>query len=224
MQIKPTGFRVARWAAWTPEFDNSETAGVPPSLKRRVGKTGQKALSAAWKLDAKNARIIFSSRHGDFSRSLSLIDSLAKTGEVSPADFTLSVHHGLVGLLSIAQINRRGHTAISAGTESFCYGLLEAVACLKENPDEQVMLIHCDEVLPAPFAQFNEPGEQNIALALLLDNGNEFSLSAHKTENKKSISSAPAQDFLQLLRSDIKEKTSICETAEWHWMKNALTA
>jgi len=34
---------------------------------------------------------------------------------VSPAEFTLSVHHALVGLLSIAQSNRRGHTALAAG-------------------------------------------------------------------------------------------------------------
>lgn len=218
MQIEPTAFRVVQWAAWSADYNSGEVQGVPQSLKRRIGKTGQAALASAWSLDAKDARIIFSSRHGDFNRSFSLMDSLAKTGEVSPADFTLSVHHGLVGLLSIAQGNRKGHTAISAGTESFCYGLLEAIACLKANPKERVVLLHCDDPLPEPFKHFNEQDEQSIAIALLIEPGNQFSFSTTSSQGKQT--NMPALDFLKILRGEASKITSNCETAAWHWQKN----
>ena len=99
----------------------SDAAGTPPSdpvpllLRRRVSAIGQQALRAAWGLPAAaEARLIFASRHGEFSRTLSILDALANDQPVSPADFTLSVHHALAGLLSIAQRNRLGHTAIAA--------------------------------------------------------------------------------------------------------------
>jgi len=87
---------------------------------------------------------------------------------VSPADFTLSVHHALVGLLSIAQGNRNGHIAVAAGPESFGFGFLEAVSCLQERPAEPVIFLYYDEPLPPPYDQFDSKEARPLAVALSL--------------------------------------------------------
>jgi hypothetical protein len=150
---------------------------------------------------------------------------LARDDGVSPTDFTLSVHHALIGLLSIAQGNRLGHTAVASGAESFCYGLIEALACLKEKPNVPVMLIHCDDLLPQPFSHFNEAGETPIAIALLIANEGdgevvEFSL---KPSPNSSHLSRYANDFLQFIGSGSEQMLSIGETLQCQWNRHALT-
>jgi hypothetical protein len=164
---------VRAWAAWTETGALAHgAAGMadepPPALlRRRVGPLGQHALRLAWGIGCSGqARLVASSRHGEFRRTLGILDSIIAAEGVSPAEFTLSVHHALAGLLSIARGNRRGHTAVAAGPESFCFGFLEAACCLAENPAEPVLLMHYDEMLPEPFTRF--AGETGPAMALVV--------------------------------------------------------
>ena len=121
-------------------------------LRRRISTIGQMAFRASYALsEQRTARFIFCSRHGESDRTLRILQSLAAKEPISPADFSLSVHNALAGLLSIAWGNTAGHTAISAGADSFGYGLLEAVACLKEGPSDPVMLVYFDDLLPQPY-------------------------------------------------------------------------
>jgi len=223
--MKPVSFRLHGWESWAPH-DNAEKAiAIPTLLRRRITPIGQKALNCAWELpEAANARIILSSRHGEFSRTLSLLEAIISKSDLSPADFTLSVHHALIGLLSIVQKNHKGHTAIASGSESFCFGLLEAAACLHENPNESVVLIHFDDLLQDSFAEFNNPNEQPIALALALTGvgGNEeFQIDIEP--NSSSVPSAlHAQDFLKFVSSDARECLSVGENQKWRWTRNAV--
>ena len=170
----PVTFNLRAWGAWSAEDPpgESDRAGsgdahpAPALLRRRVGILGQHALRLAWGMPCSGeARLIVSSRHGEFRRSLGILDAIIAGADVSPAEFTLSVHHALVGLLSIARGNCRGHTAIAAGPESFCFGFMEAAACLAENAAEPVLLIHYDEPLPEPF---DRPPGPALALVVAL--------------------------------------------------------
>src|SRR5690606_18468196 len=117
---------------------------TPSTLRRRLSPLAQQGLNAAWSLSSSGPmRIVFSSRHSEFKRTISLFESLSNYHSVSPADFTLSVHHALTGLLSIAQKNNQGVIAIAGGPESFCYGFMEALAYINEHPSEPVLLLHC---------------------------------------------------------------------------------
>ena len=161
-----------QWLAWarglavTPETGSSMT--LPPLLRRRVTAMGQMALRASFDLSARPARFIFCSRHGEFQRTLNILLALAANEGVSPADFSLSVHNALAGLLSIARRNMAGHTTIAAGADSFRSGLIEATACLMERADEPVLLVYTDESLPEPYSEICEGDETCVALALLL--------------------------------------------------------
>jgi hypothetical protein len=172
--------RVAGWAAWSPDCPDraawltwagmreaSEPDLAPPLLRRRVTKTGQQALRLAWGLPAsQSARYVFASRDGEFARTISLLDTLNQPNLMSPADFSLSVHHALAGLLSIARGNRAGHGAVAAGHDTLWCGLLEAACCLNEPDCSTVLFVYHNEPLPAPFDTFARIGEETIALAL----------------------------------------------------------
>lgn len=145
---------------------------LPALLRRRVSPLGRKALEAAWAILPADCqpRLILASRHGEYARTFELLTSLGETGEVSPAEFSLAVHHALAGLLSIATGNRQGHSGVAAGADSFGYGLLEA-ACFVVEQAVPALLFYFDEALPAIYAPVSDddgPAFPPLALAVLL--------------------------------------------------------
>ena len=182
--MTPLAFHVADWAAWSPHRQDRaawlDWAGlpaceqrseqpIPVTLRRRVTKIGQQALRAAWPLsDRPDTRIVFASRDGEFSRTASVMDTLTDPDLVSPADFSLSVHHALAGLLSIARDNHAGHGAVAAGRDSLWCGLIEAAASLTGSANKFALLVYHAEPLPPPYESFTTPDDETIALAVLL--------------------------------------------------------
>ncbi len=183
--MTPIELHVAHWSAWSPRLPDRAAwhawAGIAPPaasdeipagpalLRRRVGKLGQQALRVAWELpESRDAHLVFASRHGEIGRTVSILEALARAEPVSPADFSLSVHHALEGLLSIAGANRRGHGAVAAGADSLWYGLIEAAGCLADPQCPSVVLVYQDEPLPPPYDSFSAPGDESVALALVL--------------------------------------------------------
>ena len=238
-------FRLLGWSAWTealatPEDwlawadaasdDSSGNAGyappgtIPMMLRRRATSVGRAALEAAMGLPGVgDARYILSSRHGELNRTMSILASLDEAGPVSAADFSMSVHHGLVGLLSIATKNTKGHSAVSAGPESFCYGLLEAAACFAENPDEPVILIHYDEKPDTPLSSlFAKPEKAEPIIAALclgdrtLGDGPEISMKS-SAQGDGPMSESLVLDFLRFLLSGEDTLKSRGRRLTWEW-------
>lgn len=218
----------AAWSAWADERDGvppSEevpAASVPLMLRRRIGTLGQQALKAAWGLPgSEDCRYVFASRHGEFDRTLSILRGLAVGEDVTPSDFMLSVHHALAGLLSIVQKNRRGHTAVAAGDESFGAGLLEAAICLSETPTEPILLVYYDEPLPTPFYDLAKLPPAPIAVALLLTADGPGTPLVMRTSPSDGSAASPimALDFLKFLLSDAPSGQSQGERLVWHWVR-----
>lgn len=182
-------FSIDSWSAWAPGLESPEAwqdwydeghelpvaegvpdvRDLPAGLRRRLSLLGKMVLRVA--LDAgqaDTARIVFSSRYGNVSQMLQLLQTMAVDDPISPTGFGMSVHNSLVGMLSIVTKNVQSQTAIAAGSESFCMGLIEALGLLAENPDEAVMLIHCDDVLPEFYAPFQDHSVRQCALALVI--------------------------------------------------------
>lgn len=204
------------------------SAAMPALLRRRITAIGQSALRAAYPLARADARYILCSRHGEFRRTLSLLQSIARGEESSPADFSLSVHNALAGLLSIATSNHAGHTAVAAGADSFGFGLVEALGCLREHSDQPVLLVYFDEALPSPYSELpdvhNEPG---VALALLLApadfSSGDITVSAEPASCLDGRVSATNQavGFLQFLLSERTESEARGDRMIWRWHRNA---
>src|ERR1700681_2963906 len=89
--MNPIRFRLRAWESWTPDHNPQKTEALPALLRRRVTSLGRQALGSAWGLpETARARLILSSRHGEFSRTLSLLEAVTSRNDLSPADFTLS--------------------------------------------------------------------------------------------------------------------------------------
>ncbi len=220
--------RLVAWAAWLPGRAEMVSGGavqaaasLPLSLRRRITPIGRKVLEAGWALLAKDGaapRIVLSSRHGEFARTFDLLTGLAESGEVSPAEFSLSVHHGLAGLLSIATGNTAGHSAVAGGNESFGYGFVEALASLAEGAPS-VLLLHFDEALPDIYAPVADTAEEPVALALLLAPGDDIAL---ETSPAAVSGNDPlALRFADLLTSDAPEAGGSGERLTWRWRRAA---
>jgi hypothetical protein len=218
-------FRVENWAAWQadPAGADADIAVLPASLRRRVGSLGRHALAAAWKImPTPCPRFVFSSRHGEYDRTLRLLESLIAEGEVSPADFSLSVHHGLAGLLSIAAGNREGHTAIAAGPDSFGYGLLDAIACAVETPAVPVLLLHYDEPLPDLYRDVvagDEPQAMALALVLRADGAGTALSVETEPATDSPLKAGLAGAFLEFLRSTDCEAAAAGGRMTWRWRR-----
>jgi hypothetical protein len=172
---------VLAWAGWQADDDAIRTGGaihpapsLPMSLKRRITPVGRRVLEAGWAVlagrDTLAPRIILSSRHGEYDRTVGLLHSLATDDAVSPAEFSLAVHHGLAGLLSIATGNKKGHTAIAAGPDTLGSALIEAAATLAEGGGT-VLLLHFDDALPSDYDGIADQPSDPAAIALLLGAG-----------------------------------------------------
>ena len=218
------------WRAWArgkgPDaaFSPAAQTAIPPLLRRRVTPIGQQALRAAYGLAGANTRYVFSSRHGEFKRTLGLLQSLAAREPSSPAEFSLSVHNALAGLLSIATQNQAGHTAIAAGSDSFGFGFLEALGCLIEQPDEPVLLVYFDEPLPPPYSELAGTDAPGVAVALLLERAqqrpSELIVSA---EPAAGSTTAPgdqqAIDFMRFFLSDQDHFVHHGARMIWRWQR-----
>jgi hypothetical protein len=231
-------FQVRDWFAWAPAretknawrqwageadvaVDDSAMPTLPMMLRRRATPIGQKALGAALACSGvKDARYILASRHGEFDRTVVVLASLAEGEQPSPAEFSMSVHHGLAGLLSIHTGNRAGHTAVAGSLDSFGYGLVEAAACLAEMPAQPVLLFYFDAPLPEGYAPFRPEAESALplvlAMTLVAADGEPMKVSASLADDDADQQSLP----LAFLRFLLKKEASASARGGrmmWRW-------
>lgn len=114
-----------------------------------------------------NLPFIFASQHGDLAKTVTLIKDAALGEDLSPTQFTLSVHNATTGLFSIATDNTAPTTTISAGNNTFFEGLIEAsMQCQQgsqqgshQNSQQRnapVIYTYCDFDVPEEYRQFEE--------------------------------------------------------------------
>lgn len=197
-------FCVSEIAVWTPGDDSEngpDVKDLPMMLRRRLSHLGKMAMRVAHDIeDRSKASLVFSSRYGESAQTVKLLQSLALKEPLSPAGFSMSVHNGLAGLLSITSKNKMPHSAISAGEASFCNALMEACAQLACQPDVPVLLVHYDEPLPDFYDPFADPNVTPVAVAMLLEksNGTDHTYGVSSTKAGKSSQDA-ALSFVEYL-------------------------
>ncbi|MDY0885230.1 beta-ketoacyl synthase chain length factor [Dongia soli] len=227
----------ADWRAWAgvpgggEPRDGEGLGTLPMMLRRRIDTFGQKVIGAALACDSiQTTRYIFASRHGEFPRTLRILGNLAQQQPPSPADFSLSIHHALAGLLSIHTGNKAGHTTISAGRDTFGFAMLEAAANLAANPDEAVLLVCYEEPLAGDYQRFQEKPEAGapLVVALKLSRqpvGDALHISAAATESTPSrnhaVESNAIEDFLKFFLSGCDTASSTGERMRWRWQRAA---
>ncbi|NJM34484.1 MAG: beta-ketoacyl synthase chain length factor [Rhodomicrobium sp.] len=234
-------FSVRDWFAWAPgretrpAWRNWASASVvapeesaepmptlPMMLRRRVTSIGQKAVGAALACQGANAaRYVIASRHGEYDRTMDIFTSLAEKEAPSPAEFSMSVHNGLAGLLSIHTANRLGHVAIAAAQDSFAFGMMEAALCLAEDPATPVLLVYYDPPLPDSYDPFRaaSEGELPTVLALLLESTAGISFQWQPADPTSALTDSQALRFLRWLLSGAPRAECRGERMIWRWSR-----
>jgi hypothetical protein len=154
------------WVAWAESLEplptcdgRPDTPFLPAALRRRCSNLTRAALST-------DVSTVFGSRHGEAQTTLSILDTLAQSGAVSPMEFSHSVHNTTSGLFTIAAGNRRPSTAIAAGNRTCEMTLLETFNAGKAR-DEEVLCVVADAPLPEIFKNGVESHHPFFAVAFL---------------------------------------------------------
>lgn len=165
---------VIRWFEWDahPQRNgapaSSELGFIDPLLRRRLSPLARMSLKVAHECaqDLDSVRMVYASRHGELNRTTEMLADLAAGESVSPASFSLSVLNASAGLFSIARKDAAAATAVSAGGESFGFGLLEACLQLASRPDEPVLFVFADEPVPGVYGEADPDCAHAIGLLL----------------------------------------------------------
>lgn len=238
-------FRIDNWSAWTetrssPEqwvaWSRGQDAGeiptepdtgmVPAMQRRRMSRFSKIMVSTAIQCIGEireSPLCVFATRHGELTRTLKIIGDIVSGRDVSPTDFSMSVHNTALGLYSMFSKNKLPSTLVVAGQDTFCSAMLEASIFLDRFPGNKVLLVYADEPVPEPLVSFDELPKEAISLALLLSASSDprdgicLKLTPNDTEQADNI--CLAQYFLQFFLS--RKPGLICRTQRniWEWSR-----
>ena len=231
MELRPTDVSlpvewripVTRWAFWGGDGQSDtrrpEIDYIEPMLRRRLSPLAKAALHVAHVCasDISTPQFVYASRHGELARTLEALRCLAIDEVLSPTTFSLSVINSAAGIFSIARKDFSPATAISAGAESFGFGLREAHVRACVQPETPVLFVYGDAPAPAPLGpQLCDP-EEPTALALLIDTKtatHELTMTRHSSNCERS--EAPqVHACLTALRGQAGRWTS--GKQQWQW-------
>lgn len=157
-----------------------EVQKIPMMTARRMSKGCRAAVEVATSLMKKHSvdSLVFSSRHGELNRSEKIFSNLANNADVSPTDFSMSVHNAASAMTSIQQKFHGPVTSIAAGTDSLHSALIEALSLLDAGK-KKVLVVDFESSLPEILggALEEEARTDPYALGLVLSNGTGLNVS-----------------------------------------------
>ncbi len=105
---------------------------LPPLVRRRLSLLDKAVLTTMNKVyDEEVEEIVFSSEWGEFARLDKLIEQYQTLDEVSPAQFSASVHNFPVSFFTMNKKLNIPYHALSAGKDSFQAGFIKSIISKK---------------------------------------------------------------------------------------------
>jgi hypothetical protein len=201
-----------------------DISAIPAPNRRRLSNLSRMAFaSAAQCSDSLRDQVccIFASRHGELARTLDIVQTILANEDVSPTDFSHSVHSTSLGLFSIFVKNREASTLVTAGEDTFGMALLEVDIYLARFPGKPVLLVFFDEELPPPLAAAAKTVEDTFSLALLFEAGTAPNIGVRLSHNPagRGDDRNPGLDFLKFHLSGATESTISTDRTHWRWKR-----
>ena len=233
------------WSAWTPApqtlpsqeagFESPPVEFVPMLLRRRMSRLSRMVVYVAERccreadVSPDSVRVVFASYHGELLSTVGILAQIKREESVSPTDFTMSVHHSPVSILSLLTGNQKAGRAVAGGEESFCCGFLDSLGMLLKGEDP-VLFLAGDDCVPLPFSKFVRQPLFPCAVALLLKKevipGKlrlSLSLDAHPEPGNRvgPISEIfPPLDFIKWLSTKESQWSLSSEKRRWTWTRH----
>ncbi len=162
---------LARWAAWSAASDGTpDLKFIDLLLRRRLSALSKMAMKVAHDCagDRPEVRVLFASRHGELHRTTAILDDIVAGELVSPTAFSLSVLNAMPGVMSIVRHDRSASAALSAGSQTLGYALLEAYTQYREAPESPLLLVYAHEPAGDRYGPVDDDPDRG-ALALLIE-------------------------------------------------------
>lgn len=194
---------------------------IPMMSERRMSPPSRAAVEAGLTLLETHQvdAAIFTSQHGELEKTFKILQTLSREGEVSPTDFSTSVHNTAAGWLTIISKNALPITSLAAGLDSFQQGMLEAQAMLLTGM-ERVLLIDFDDLVPDLYSPPSGEPFYPYAVALLLAKGDAFSCQWQGSDNGDET----LPQSLQFLRYWLRDQNEFWVNAgahRWAWKRRS---
>lgn len=161
---------IRRFSSWTDAENAPKLAFVSMLLRRRLSFLSRMVVQVVHDVsaDLPKAPVTFASEFGEIQRQFRISSEILDSGEVSPAQFSLSVFNAPISTSSIVEQNMSAYRAVFAGKKSFEDGLREAAAPLLSGRETERIFVFADERLPEAYSTIASYPNPVCALALYL--------------------------------------------------------
>lgn len=123
--------------------DEIDVSFIPSIQRRKLSKLDKMTLTVMSKIYTdKIEEIVFASKDGESDRLKTIISEYKECGEVSPIQFSASVHNYPVGFFTLVKKLNIPYYALSAGEETFYAGLVKSIISDKKN----VLFVYSDNI------------------------------------------------------------------------------
>ncbi|EIC83206.1 beta-ketoacyl synthase chain length factor [Serratia sp. M24T3] len=212
------------WLRWAFLPEKSRFCGeieksqrIPMMSSRRMSLVSRLAVDTSLALLERHQidRAVFTSRHGELERTYKILQTLAQEQQVSPTDFSMSVHNTAAGWVTITAKNTLPVTSLAAGKDSFQQGMIEARAMLSVKEVNKVLLVDFDGIVPKPYDYMSSTSYSPYCIALVLSLGEQFSC--------QRIAETQVDDLpqsLSFIRHYLQNDSAFCISAgsgQWLW-------
>ncbi len=234
-------FTIKRWSAWLPDQSvlsykqgwpngrNLATSSSTPNLgflpliqRRRLTPLARAAIAVAWDCWQPGDQLptIFCSTHGETSHCFDILSVMADNQEVSPTQFTLSVHSGIAAMFSILTDNHAAYIVMAPGADIHSNALLEAYGLICEHNSE-VLIVFYDQPIPEIYRPKTPSPSMVSALALRLTKPDQLSDDSLFTIVPSQIKQNhnDGKSLERIITAICKGQATI-ETEHWYWKKS----
>lgn len=187
----------------TPPFTYPKTTNIPSMQARRMSPPSKLSVEVFCELNKNHCidAAIFISDSGEITRSYKIIESLGLNTEISPTDFSMSVHNAPSGLATIISQKNIPISSISAGKNGFFDAFYEASTLFSSSIKKILILAYEDEI-PLFYKSDTTLDHPAFAIGWIIEQGHQWNISIEKTNNIHEVYSQPLSlEFLKNLLS-----------------------
>lgn len=170
----------------------SKFAYIPMMQARRMSKaTGLACENFLTVLNDYNiASAVFLSEHGELERSHKILESITCNSNISPTDFSMSVHNVAAGLSTILSKKNIEVSSISAGKNGLLQALYEVIVLLESGADN-VLLVAFDGAIPQFYFDYGVQNGPVYAVSLLFEKGDDWKIKMEESHNNMLVHDYP---------------------------------
>lgn len=224
-------FSIKNWAVWTaspivpadsslPVFSGPpEVQGVAPLVKRRMPLLAKAIFFLNRQLGLPMVDTVYATQNAELSRTLKLLRQF--DGDLSPAMFSMSVNNAIAGLLSVINADGSVYSVVDSMSGLLEMAVLEAVTWLPNSEHGLVKVVLFEEASCEPLRQGFDLNQQATVLVLLLETGQDVSLSMldGEADGQLRFGTWSAADYLNFLSGLDQQLIGQENRVSWRWQR-----